>query len=796
MTFNSDNYKNESDVEQKLIYILLNNKTYLGFNEEEIYTKKYLIPRDIDKGAGKKTGYYPDYAIILGGIFSMVVEAKSPNESVDEGFREAQLYAHEINKRFPEGVNPAKYVISCNGIEILYGSWDNDRPNRIPVNEMTIGKYEFESFLSLYKRDTVLPGINKIRAGMFPNKRFKPLIFTGGPARQNQEISPNRFSEDLIPILRKYFDSDAVRATKEIIEKAYVNTEDVTRYDKVLETLLKDNISRIKYPNHKEVNVYRKDAPDICKTIKDYVEDKDKATCLLLIGGVGSGKSSFIDRFYYFLLDEEIKRNTLWIFLDFNNAPNDIKAIEKWVVPEALRELIDRNNLSDFYNYKNLTRYFAPDIDNRNKGAYHKLRELDPVEYERRLSSDITSWTDDTEKLFVSAMRYFAGDKRLKVITVFDNVDRRDSEQQLGIFQLVHHYRNKYKSFSILSMRDETYDRYKSEPPLDAFYKPFAFRIRPPRFIDVVKRRLSLIIDELTANAPEKLSYTLENGIVVEYPATDLGRYLMGVYKALFNTRKRVRLILEALADRDVRYALQMFSDLLISGHMKDGYIFQTRYKSDSEEVFMPEWLVVRILMRTKHLFYSSDRSYIFNILGVSEKSDTATNFMNADILCLLSSRRKTRGELGIEGYVLIKELIEEIKIHGYIAEDVLSAIKHLVKKGLLISETLNDKIDKDNYVKISASGHYHINVLLQREEYLANIAIDTFIRNDNIAKEIASTINDDQEHRINRIRLLNQALKEEKDIHDKQSFAENVQKHGAIKVLSSIEEVLLYRNQ
>ena len=70
----------------------------------------------------------------------------------------------------------------------------------------------------------------------------------------------------------------------------------------------------------------------------------------------------------------------------------------------------------------------------------------------------------------------------------FDNVDRRDAKQQLAVFQTVQHFRAEYNSFCILSLRDETYDRFQHEPPLDAFFKPFIFRITPPKFIDVIKK--------------------------------------------------------------------------------------------------------------------------------------------------------------------------------------------------------------------------------------------------------------------------------------------------------------------
>lgn len=52
----SDNLRNESDVEQFFIIKLIN---YLGYKEDNVYTKKVLTMRQWGKGS-KKTSFIPD----------------------------------------------------------------------------------------------------------------------------------------------------------------------------------------------------------------------------------------------------------------------------------------------------------------------------------------------------------------------------------------------------------------------------------------------------------------------------------------------------------------------------------------------------------------------------------------------------------------------------------------------------------------------------------------------------------------------------------------------------------------
>jgi hypothetical protein len=259
----------ESDVEQKLIYPLLISQQGLGFFPEEIRTKSYLQPLDLDKGAGKVVGYYPDYSIILSSLPAIVVEAKSPAEKAEVGFREGQPYAHELNKRFPSDINPVRVVIATNGCDLLYGSWDSTDFTLIQFDHLIPGTAKFEEFRAFCKRSTVKEIVSKIRAKVVSPDRWKALKLIGGPTKQRLELPPNRFAKDLVPLLRKYFDPDASRTQVELVEKAYCPSEQTTRYTSVLEALLRDNLSKKKFPGFEDVETTKRDAPKVNEALRE-----------------------------------------------------------------------------------------------------------------------------------------------------------------------------------------------------------------------------------------------------------------------------------------------------------------------------------------------------------------------------------------------------------------------------------------------------------------------------------------------------------------------------------------------
>jgi hypothetical protein len=116
--------RTESDVEQKVILPFLLNPSYLGLRSTWIRTKEYMSPTEIDKTAGKRYGYIPDYSIWISATPLAIVEAKAPDVAIQVALREARLYAGEINKRYPPQVNPIGHVLACNGVEFGLSAWD------------------------------------------------------------------------------------------------------------------------------------------------------------------------------------------------------------------------------------------------------------------------------------------------------------------------------------------------------------------------------------------------------------------------------------------------------------------------------------------------------------------------------------------------------------------------------------------------------------------------------------------------------------------------------------------------
>jgi hypothetical protein len=238
--------RTESDVEQKVILPFLLNASYLGLGSAWIRTKEYMSPTEIDKAAGKRYGYIPDYSIWVNSIPLVIVEAKAPDVAIHIALREARLYAGEINKRYPPEVNPIGYVLACNGVEFGLSSWDSEVDTVIALcADVQPGTQVLADFQQAIGRDALDARAQKLGAHFQTRAFYNVASFMGGQARLVQQLGVNDFAEPLFSTITKYFGSNSDETPDEVIDRAYVTSDELGTYEGVLETYLKDRTAHI-----------------------------------------------------------------------------------------------------------------------------------------------------------------------------------------------------------------------------------------------------------------------------------------------------------------------------------------------------------------------------------------------------------------------------------------------------------------------------------------------------------------------------------------------------------------------
>ena len=724
----------ESDVEQKFLYPLLTNDlpVGLGYSESDIRTKSDLRKLSIDKGKNKKL-YYPDYAIIINGIPNIIIEAKAPNSDLEDALRESRLYATELNSEYPNNINPCQIVVASDGLRTISGYWDQKEFSvEILSEEIDPSSEKFEKIVDLISRKSTLERSNEILKSIKKTSRyFKPTHMLGGKSIINETVGENSFGANVSIEYKYLFNPETKNEKESIVKNAYVNSKrkqsHVAPIDKIIRASIPDHI---------------KDALDLQETKRPneittqlYNHRKIRNELCLLIGSVGSGKSTFTDYLRILGLPEDVNKKTSWINLNLNNAPISKNLIYDWTIEQSIKEIKLANPEIDFDELSSLMKIYENQIESVKKGKA-SLFEIGTEKYNEVIFSEIDKLQNDKAATLEGMINFCCSKNDKLLVIVLDNCDKRTREDQLLMFDVASWVKDNFPCVVFLPIRDTTYDQYKSHPPLDTVIKDLVFRIDPPLLESVIYSRLNFALREIGGQGG-KFIYFLPNGIKVECPRDEVGRYLKSIVSSLFQDNLFKRII-TGIAGRNIRKGLEIVLDFCKSGHISEAEILKLRQTDGDYR--LPNYLISKTLLKGKRRYYSDDDSHIKNLFDSDSEDNLPDPFVRISILEWLKAKFREYGPNRAKGFHPIHSIIKDLQAFVHSNDRIMIEIGELSGCGCIVSESQSRNIEENDLISISSSGFIHLE-LLTNISYLSNVSEDTLFRENQTAKKISDNI-------------------------------------------------------
>ena len=722
---------NESDVEQKIVLPLLTNAVPigLGFDVSDFITKPNITNIRIGKGSDKKL-YFPDYAVILNGIPSVIIEAKTPGADLQEALREARLYATEINSDFPTGVNPCLYILVSDGSKVVLSDWDsNEIITTVDSNELSAVNDQFRILLDKISKRAISQYTYEFRKKHSNITEYhRPTELLGGKSVRTQSVGANSFGSNISVEYRYLFNPESKDERNGIIHNAYVESKRRNSHISPIDKIVRAAIPR-----------YMSDSIEVKNTAKptevtDQLKDLDriKNGLCVLIGTVGSGKTTFTDYLRLRALPADLRSCTQWISINLNNAPIDSEMIYKWVIDSVLSSLKMENTDVDFDHIDIIQKVHHLAIDDLKKGL-GSLYPPNSDKWVEMLVETLSEAKKDKQGNLNLSLKYIQETKNVHHIVVLDNCDKGSRDSQLLMFEVANWLKKVFPCTVFLPMRDTTYETYSSVPPLDTVIKDLVFRIDPPRLEKVLYQRLGYALREAKSdNSP--FHYTITNGARVSCKRSEVSRYLQCVVDSLFQNSNFGRIV-SGLAGRNIRLGLELVLNFCKSGHLSEDEIFKIRHSDGDYRV--DNRIISRILFKADRMYYSDGSSAIRNLFFSSRDESAPNPFCRLNILHLLSRKSQTDGPMG---YLAVRDVVELTQLMGHDSTRVIEEINILHNDDMLLSESLNDSIEFSDLITIGPAGRVHLQ-LLSDTEYLSTMAEDTLFSERNLALTISKNI-------------------------------------------------------
>ena len=568
-----------------------------------------------------------------------------------------------------------------------------------------------------------------------------------------ERVSRNRLSADLEPLIREYMGEIAEEKSKDKLRNLFVRSRGLADVLHAVEHRLSLSLSNVLATTNRVVQSRHPDElkSSMRKKIDSHISLPMRGEVILLLGRVGSGKTTFVNHFLRIDLKDTFDKHFL-VVLDFRLLEKG-QEIRKFFY-DTLRVVLTRNEMFVSASSKHLRKIYAAEIKELSVGPLGGMQKTNRKRYEEKIADFLMAQYSDAEGYFTRTLRYLADKQSIRCVLVLDNVDQLDSTTQQEVFTFAHSVAGNTHALALLTMWEETYLRSKRGGALAA-YQTLAYTLPPTSVVDIIDRRLEYILQNLDGDGPARL--LLPNASM----ESDVGDFMRLVRQSLLHNKKRVRFFLESIAMGNLRRAMEVFSSFLTSGHTDAGKMLSICRQDHSYDIPLHEFIKSIGLGDQRH--YQSNLSAVLNLYSISDES-RPSHFTKLRLLeYLFFHRTRSPLKFGL-GFVPTEAICSEFRRIGTSETDITESLKDLGSLALVENDVYDFQVVSSAY-RVTPAGRYYLRYLAGHFSYLDLVLQDTPISDGQTFRLIKDLVSStDMEERFQRVAAFLQYMTNEEE--------------------------------
>lgn len=704
---------------------------------DRILTEVLQWPEDsISREDHVESGYI-DYALRVQGRPYVAVEAKREGKAfvlpvASEKHRtlriDGALTTDEEIRKAVEQVRSycddggIRYAVATNGYcWIVFRAIREDKPWRkglarvFPSIDYIVA--HFTEFWNLLSYPAITTGALDAEFGA-PNRAPRELLrVLERLFNADLPLQRNRLHAQLHPLLSTIFENIADQDAIEILQSCYVHSKSLRIVADDLNVIITDAIPQFLLDQGaRPAKQSDTDAGQFGIVLADAMPTRH-GQLFLLLGGIGSGKTTFIKRYQRTVGAPLLNSKALWFHVDFLEAPPELADMERFVWTTVLKQLRGRYTSPHLETRRNIKKAFADKIVSIEHTGLRGLRPgTDP--YENALSPFLARWQENAE--YVPALlKVGREDRGVEIVIFIDNVDQLSPLYQAQIFLLAQRVTRSIGSITVVSLREESYYAANLQRTLTA-YTNRKFHIASPRFRKLIGSRLQFAIDSLEHKTAVRDAIVPEG---IPFDAESITSFLRIVEYSIFERNKNIARFIESLCFGNMRMALEMFTTFLVSGATDVDKMLAIYRRDGAYFVAFHEF--VKSIMLGDRKYYKEAASPVMNLFDCSADRNSS-HFTSLRILRFLLSRRGETSKEG-QGYYEIARLVALLEDIFDNREDTIRALNRLVSRQLVEVNTRSpETIEGASHVRVTSSGWYYSRFLAGLFSYLDLVLQDT----------------------------------------------------------------------
>ncbi len=533
-------------------------------------------------------------------------------------------------------------------------------------------------------------------------------------------------ASDAAELFAQFFSRLSNDQDKDMLRDCFVETAESHKADLELEKIIQNVLNNVS-----AISTNRGGA------LQDQIERAmvtQRAETVLLIGNKGSGKSTFIDRFFGDILPEPLRRKCLLARVDLAESTGSPASAIDWCILQ-LRNALERGITSGpAPDYEELQGIFFNDYQRLSNGPLKHLYETDKnafkIEFGRLIETRRESQPDEYVRLLLNRAAKGHG---LLPCLIFDNTDQFPLEIQDKVYQLAHSLESAAPVFNIVPITDRSVWRLSKAGALQS-YTSRSFYLPVPDAKQIISRRVSFIKKKLGGEKPSSEAYFSRRGFRVQI--NDI-RVMADTVEKVFVDNDYVTGLIGRLGNFDIRRMLKLAERIFVSPELKVDDIIRSSFGGPG--VTADRLRTHRALIKGEYDRLSEiENDFVTNVF-VTEQTKPGSPLLA--FYCLWVLRQKLNASKAGESddrHWLADDLCSYFDQCGVPEEITLRTLRRLYKRGLI--ETLDpnaEEVELSDRIAIKESGMAHLEMVLTSSVYLEQTSLVTGIAEQPVRDEL-----------------------------------------------------------
>jgi hypothetical protein len=455
--------------------------------------------------------------------------------------------------------------------------------------------------------------------------------------------------------------------------------------------------------------------------IQDLIKKQNLDSVMILFGGRGSGKSTFIERLLFYIKPKEVVNHSIIGIINLIDSSQNRDELSKEIWKNVLLEIDIEHKLQG--TQQELINLFHPEFEIFERQFLNNYSQVS--EERQKLISKFLSERLSDVKYCCDRLSLYWKQKAKGLILVLDNLDQLVPELQDVCFLTAIELSRKLNCLVIISMREERYFNAKSRGTLDAYHTN-GFHIASPVITKVLMKRIGYILDEIENSTDLKGDFDIYSDRQLQI----VRDFLIICSKGLRDENSALSQFIRFSTHGDVRRALNFFKSFLTSG-----------YTNINEMTSKGSWTfrkhqVLKPIMIPERFFYDEMSSHIPNIFKVRDEKN-GSHFTGLRILSILHDKSHDNLKAGL---VDCSYLVQIFANKYNMQNDCELSLDILLQRGYIESNNRLDAYSKEvDKVRITAAGKYLLEYLYMDFTYIDLVCIDTPVYSETLCNELVS---------------------------------------------------------